>query len=384
MDLPLAGLILTENEEASDPGRFVALHAVAGQTLFEYQARIARACGVTHLVVLVDRMPAEFVAALDRLRGDGIDVDVARSMSDAADRFHPEEMVVVVAGGIVATRAVVERLTQHRAPLILTVPESSANSAYERIDAAHRWSGLALLTGAVVRKTASLIGDWTAGPTLLRVALQEGVRREQTEGVCLVASPEDARSISLQLLADGAQPAGIALDELLIDPLVTRVLPGIMSSRLPFEIIALAPWLFLLTALGAAAAGWMVAGFAFFILSSVPSVAARRMAHVSARQSASLTLFERLRLPGFGALAILLGWFQYAQGQGWGSLVLAAWAIIALFLQPPVARARWMADAGWAAMLLLAAVAAGQPLAGLGALVAHAVVTQFVMVRSVR
>jgi hypothetical protein len=384
IDLPLAGLILTEAEDGSDPDRLAALQAVAGQTLFEYQARIARACGVGHLVVLVDRMPAELVAALDRLRGDGVDVEVARSMADAADRFHPEEMVVVIAGGVVATRAVIERLTQHQAPLVLAVPEDPANSEFERIDATHRWSGLALLTGAVLRKTAGLIGDWTAGPTLLRVALQEGVRREQTEGVFLVRSPADAQSASLRLLSEGAEPAGIALDQLLIDPLVTRALPGIMSSRLQFDIIALMPWVLLLISLGTAAAGWVVAAFTFFVLSAIPTVAARRMAHVSARRSAALEMFERLRLPAFSALAIILGWNEYAQGRGWGSLVLAAWAIIALILQPPVPRARWMADAGWAALLLLAATAAGQPLAGLVALVAYSVVTQFVLVRSIR
>lgn len=384
VDLPLAGLILTDGEEGEDAGDLAALLPVAGQTLVEYQARIAVACGAGQLIVLVDRMPAELVAALDRLREDGIDIEVARSVADAADRVHPDEMVIVMAGGAVAPRSVVERLAKHEAPLIMSVPDAPELGGYERIDAHHRWTGLALVTGQLLRRTATIIGDWTLGPTLLRMALQEGVRREEAEGVSIVRNAGDARQVSLRLLAHDADGGAVAIDGLLINPLVTMALPWMMTRPLPFDVVALAPWLLVTLSLIASAVGWHAAAFGLFVLSAVPAVAARRMAGVAARRSRLLELFERARSPVFFGLLLLQGWALVQAGLGWGSLLLSTWAGIALLLQPSIRRSLWMADVGWAAVILLAAAVFGQPLAGLAVLVAYAVITQFLLVRAIR
>jgi hypothetical protein len=382
--LPLAGLILTDGEDGGDAARLAAVLPVAGQTLFEYQARVARACGVEHLIVLVNRMPAELIAALDRLREDGLEIDVARSVADAADRIHPEEMVVVVSGGVVAPRALVERLARHEAPLIMSMPDSPGHEAFERIDAHHLWTGLALVSGQLLRRTAAMIGDWTLGPTLLRMALQDGVRREEAQGVTLVRNIAEARQVSLRLLTDDADTGAVAIDGVLINPLVTRVLPWIMARHLPFDAVALAPWALSALALAAAAAGWHATGLGLFVSSAVPAVTARRMASVAARRSRVLEIFDRARLPIFCGLILLQGWALVQSGGGWGSLVLASWAGIALFLQPSTRRSRWMADAGWGALILLVATALGQPLGGLAILVAYAVITQFLLVRALR
>ena len=76
--MSLAGLILTDDDVLGGDAPARTLLPVAGQTLIEYQVRIARACGAAHIVVLVDRIPGALVSAFDRLRADGMDVDVAR------------------------------------------------------------------------------------------------------------------------------------------------------------------------------------------------------------------------------------------------------------------------------------------------------------------
>ena len=58
-----------------------------GQSLLEYQARQAAAAGARHNVILVERVPAALVAGIDRLKRDGLDVELARTVADAADRI---------------------------------------------------------------------------------------------------------------------------------------------------------------------------------------------------------------------------------------------------------------------------------------------------------
>jgi hypothetical protein len=380
---PLAGLILTDMD-GGDAASMAATLSVAGQTLLEYQARVARSCGVRHIVVLVEAMPAALVAALDRLRDDGIDIEIARTPADAADRIHPDELAVVMANGAVATRALVERLARHEAPVILTVADEAGHVRLERIDAHRRWSGLALLPGAVLRKTSALIGDWTYGPTLLRVALQAGIRQEEAERIDLVLNAEDARAASLRLLEGEGDSAAVALDALVVAPLVSRLLPAIMARPVPFEAVAALPVLMLAASLALAGFGWLLTGVSVFLLSAFPAVTGRRMSHVAARPSRGLDLFERLRLPAFALHLAIAGWLSMAAEPGWGSMALAAWAAIALLLQPAVARSMWMADAGWGGLVLAVGLAAGRPVVALAAIVVHAVVTQFMLVRALR
>ena len=72
------------------------------RTLVEHQARLAAAAGAGPIILLVERMPAALTAAVDRLRRDGLRVEVARGLADAVDRIHPDEALLVLADGCVA------------------------------------------------------------------------------------------------------------------------------------------------------------------------------------------------------------------------------------------------------------------------------------------
>jgi hypothetical protein len=378
--LPLAGLILTDDDNAA--GAVRALLPIAGQTLIEYQVRVARSCGVGHIVVLVDQLPSGLVEAFDRLRDEGIEIDIARDARDAADRIHPEEQVLVMAGGAVAGRAAIQKLAAHGAPVLLSVPEAGGNEHFERIDGSDRWSGVAIIEGRLVRDTAAILGDWTLGSTLLRIALQANTPLERSQDVMLVRDASDAAAASLSLLNAGNRTGKTAFSRLIVGPVVTRAMPWIMARHVPFEVMAILPLVVLGVAVLLAAVGWSGLGFGAFLLSAVPAVVAARMADIAARTSDALRWHWILHLPVLCGLLCWSGWLLMKAGIGWGALAVGGWGSVALLMQPEkMRRGNLMADADSAALTMFVAILAGQPLAGLLVVVGHAVATQFLMVR---
>lgn len=357
---------------------------LAGQTLIEYQARIARACGAGHIVVLVDNIPAALVAAFDRLRADGIDIDIARDAREAADRIHPEEQLLVMASGAVASRQIISDLSDSAAPVLITIEDAPATAHFERIDGMERWSGLALLNGDLLRQTAAMLGDWTLGPTLLRTALQKGVMRSRYEGsgLALVRNEREAQGVA-EAFAAGANGAGQGFWQTqVVAPLTQRILPLVLGRNVPVELVAVLPLVFLALSMVVAAVGWTSSSFGVFLLASFPAAAGQVMTDIAARPDKPLRWARDARLPVLLALLCLAGWTLDVSGAGWGAFVLGLWAGIALILQPRNGeRDAWMADADLVALELLMASLIGQTLFGLMIAVAHAVFSQFYLVR---
>lgn len=382
--MSLAGLILTDDDVLGGGASARTLLPVAGQTLIEYQVRIAHACGAAHIVVLVDRIPGALVSAFDRLRADGMDVDVARDAREAADRIHPDERLLVMAGGVVAGRAIVETLARRSEPTLLTLDDAPETGHFERIDGQDRWGGLALLNGQLLRATAAILGDWTLGPTLLRAALQEGVSRSRHEGggLALIQNERDAQAIA-HVLASGSGSGGMGFWQAqVIDPVVRRILPLLIGRNVRLAPMIALPIVLLGIALLAGGTGWIATSFGLFLVSGYPAAAAKIMADIAARPDRILRAAAEARTPVLLSLLAFAGWSLDLSGLGWGPLALGLWAGVALLLQPKTGtREFWHADADLIALELLVASLIGQPVFGLMVAVGHAVVTQFWLVR---
>jgi hypothetical protein len=378
--LPIAGLILTDDDASVPLGQRQALFSVVGQTLIEYQVRMARACGVGHIVVLVDEVPAGLVAAFDRLRAEGIDIDVARTATDAADRIHPDEQLLVMASGAVASRGNVARLVGETCPTLLTRADSPEVSHCERIDAQDRWSGLALLNGTLLRDTCAMLGDWTLGPTLLRCALQSGavLRRHDGEDVlALVQNEAAAADVSHALAAATMPQAHAGFAKWVIAPVAARLTPLLLARAVPLDLVAVLPLVLLATATLLCAMGLRASGFFLFLLSGFPAHSANVIALISARETPVLGLYAKAKAPLFCVLLLVTAW-HLTQGGGDGApIILALWASVTLLTLPRnVASPMWKADVEWLALELGLACAFGQIFAGLAIVVCHVVATQ--------
>lgn len=356
---------------------------IAGQTLLEYQVRLARACGGNHIVVLVEQLPAVMLSVFDRLRADGIDVDIAREPRDAADRIHPEEHVLLFAPGFVGSRRLLESLIARATPTLVTVPDQPAYGMFERVDATDRWSGLALLSGQLVRQTAAMIGDWSISSTLMRSALQsEAVRwrLEQPEDVTIVTDAAQAQAISTRLVRDFENCDQSPFVDIVAQPIANMLVPYLLAWAVPVELVALIPLIFAGMALFSAIIGWFTIGFLIFCFAVVIDRVSDAIMKISVRAEGGVDLFKYAKSIVLYIMLIFLGWSLSRSAGDWVSLLLVGWASSILILRAAaIERApKWYSSVESAGVIVTLALLFGMPIAGLVAVVSHALAGQIV------
>lgn len=379
-------------EEARGPGaRLRAELPFAGATLIDYQARQAAAAGAKHIVLLVERMPAALTAAIDRLKRDGVPVEVARSVQDAADHIHPEERLLVIGDGVIADNDTLGRIAAAPALTMLTLADSAASQHWERIDATRRWAGLALFNGALLRRTVEMLGEWDLQSTLLRRAVQAGAAGIDGE----------AGAVAPLLFIIEDEPTGQAIERALAERVILDS-PGWPDASL-FSPVArlLAPealmrgvggaWLrgggLLLSALALPFAlfGWFLGAALMLIFGAAVDSIGRHADALGLRHGKRETWWMRGRMALLAVALAIVPVRLIGDGGGWGHGVVAgavAGAMLALTLhglgQRPgtAARApRWIADADALVILFAAWVLFGQPGPGLGAIALYAFVS---------
>ncbi|MBA3730053.1 MAG: hypothetical protein H0W92_04530 [Sphingomonas sp.] len=328
--MALGALIGAYQED--EAGGLRALLPLAGQTLIEYQARCLAALGAAPILVLVDRLPIALNNAFERLRAQGIAVVAVSDAVEAASRFEAGTDVILLADGIAPDMSDVGRLGENESAggelaTILTVPDDDDHNGYERIDAAHRWAGLARLPATLVGATAAMIGDWDLQSTLLRRAVQSGARlvpAADGEGAGPFLAVGDAMAGFERRLLLASRGARDDLVSRYILPLVEEVATErLMETRLHPE------WLLRIAlglTLGAALAftrGWLWQGLVALLLATPLDLVARRIALLRLQPLSRSLPAQRMLWPAAGLALIALGWFEARHGGGSGAMVAA-------------------------------------------------------------
>ncbi len=341
--------LIAANEDADDgEGGLRALLPMAGRTIVEHQARRAIEAGASHIVIVAARVPAALSAAVERLRRDRIAVTVVRDAGEAADFFHPDEPVLLVADGLIAAPDCYSALADRVEPAILTVADEPENGRFERVDAANRWAGLAMTNASMVSATTAMLGDWDLQSTLMRRIVQDGADFVEIEGdsdspiadlVVLAESEKAARAARRVLLARLSSSRASWLDRFVFGPAVATLLPTLLDYRIESRWLRYA-------AIGATLfggiawwAGWLWTGLVLMLLAGPIEAAAERIAAAQLRSRAGSAVL-RVGLSALQGLAIV----------AFGRAEMAASGEIA-----------WLVGAGATALLLLFA----QTVAGL-------------------
>ncbi|MFC7537009.1 hypothetical protein ACFQPG_06465 [Sphingomonas sp. GCM10030256] len=322
--MALGALIAAYGED--DSGSLRALTPLAGRTLIEYQSRCAAAAGAAPVVVLVERVPVALAAAFDRLRSEGINVVPVTDGNEAAARFEPGAPILQIADGVAPGMALVERIAQAGERAIATVADDQAHEDFERLDASHRWAGLARVDGATLSSTAAMLGDWDLQSTLLRRTLQAGASlvpagQEATPFLAGAAADPAAFDRYLLVTSRGARrdwpsryllpiPEEFATEQLMRSP--------VRPEWLVFAALALT--------VGAALVftrGWLAAGLGMLVLAMPLDLIGERLATLRMRPLPARMLSRRLLWPACGLALLGLGWFETRHGGGWGALACA-------------------------------------------------------------
>jgi hypothetical protein len=366
----LAALIAAYHE-AEEPGAGLrATLPLAGRTLLERQARLAASAGADPIVVAVERVPPELLAAIDRLRGEGLKVVVARSAAEAADSVHPGDRLLLVGDGLVAGATHISRLTGLDGHAILTVPDVRVDDRYERIDAHSRWAGLALIDGDMLKRTAAMLRDWDLQSTLLRRAVQSGarqlaVRGEPADDQLIVAEcREDLDELQARIFEGAGAHRPDWVSRYLLAPVERAATRALMPSSVTPTALSLAAALLLLLGALAFAWNWLWLGMALILLATPLDGICERLAALRLQDGSGPSWWSYL-LPALSAAALLALAFALAATRGWGCAALAAAAIAFVVALRIEAEGKempgriWLAEPKGMAWLLLPFAAAG-------------------------
>ncbi|MEM8695155.1 MAG: hypothetical protein AAGE05_03930 [Pseudomonadota bacterium] len=285
--MAFAALIAAYQEAEEGEAGLRAMLPMAGRSLLEHQVRRAVAAGASHAVILVERVPAALSAALDRLKRDGITVQLARDPMDAADYFHPEENVLLVADGLVAAPDCFEAMAARLAPALLVVADTPENDEFERVDADNRWAGLALTTVDTVEATAQMLGDWDLQSTLMRRIVQTGadflpvdgeagVVIDASEAVLLAEGSERSRSAGRTMLRRNSLLADSWPERFLYGPAAARIAPMLLDRGVEALWLRIAALVFALAAAAAFWWGWLWVGLGLALIAGpIDAIAGR-------------------------------------------------------------------------------------------------------------
>ena len=322
--MALGALIGAYQED--DRGGLRALLPLAGRTLVEYQARCAAAAGAAPIVVLVERVPVALQEAFERLRQEGVTVVPVSDGNEAASRFEAGTLILEIADGIAPDIADINRLAELGEAAIATLPDDEAHAAYERIDGASRWAGIALIDASTLGSTAAMLGDWDLQSTLLRRAVQSGARLVRLDGPGggpLLADSADALGGFERrlLLASRGARRDIASRALLpvFEEFATERL---METRLKPDWLVAAALTLTLAAAFAFTRGWLWPALGLLLVSTPLDLVAARLATLRLKPLPRSLWTKRALWPAAGLALVALGWWGFRHGDGgWGALL---------------------------------------------------------------
>ena len=381
--MTLAALIAAYHEADEPEGSLRATLPLAGRTVVERQARLAAAVGADPIVILVERVPPELTAAIDRMRSEGISAAVARSAAEAAEAVHPDDRLLLMADGLSADESHVARLTSAGGPALLTMPDQLGDARYERIDADSLWAGLAIIDGDLLKRTAPQLGEWDLQSTLLRKAVQGGarhfaVRGEQSDdGLVMAERVEDLAEAEAAIVEGAGASRGSWISRYLLAP----VEQGLTRLLMPSSITP--GWLYVGAAvlIGLAgllfARGWLLSGMLLLLLSTPLDGASDRLALLRMQRSGAPDWWG-YTLPLIAGIALAALGYSLEEARGWGCLALVAATagfMIALYGETEGQEVRgqhWLAEPKGMAWLLLPFALTGNWATGIGALAAYA------------
>jgi hypothetical protein len=384
--------LIAASEMLADGDLLRALAPVAGETIVERQAARALDAGAETIFVVVASVPPLLSQALDRVRRRGAPVQMVRDAADMQSALQPTDRVLLVADGLVAPASHYKALATGSAPALLVTADTPLTQALERVDAAHRWGGLALVPASSVSELAALPGEWDMVLTLLRFAIQSGGSRLECEpalfgqGEISVVSDSATASQMERVGIQQVEYGGLGMGRSLITmPLVRLIGPALVRSP---RAIAAMPWLTGLAWMAAAssiALGHVVAAAVAGVLGSAGLSALRFMAAFRIENPG----LERLRMLFRTGSVVLLAALPWAAtlvsarpsapplAEVALGLCLAATILLARWLYGELASGRryhWLlpdGDQAWLALLISAPLGlatpamAALPLAGL-------------------
>ena len=341
--MSLAAIVFVRaDEEDAYAEPHTAAFAIAGQSLIEYQVRCANLAGAQHILLYVEQINSIILSMIDQLSADGIKLELVRTAIEAGDHIHPEELVLIIASDCVAEPALLSELAQHQTPCLIMLLDNADTQSFERIDATTRWSGLGLISGALLRETSADLGEWDFCSTLLRRGIQKNIDRQlidinQSDAAFAahVTDKTEADVFTKQLMRREKFSHNGLVEYFLWRPITKFSVPLLLKFRIEPVWFTAIVGLFGLLTLAVVWQGFAVLALLLFIISGFAVSLARRLRALSLHSAGRLQWLVQARVIIGGISLIIIAkhlmdsGFDYSFG--WGCLILSFWTLIEMF-----------------------------------------------------
>lgn len=285
--MPFAAVISATLPTRDDQQVLRAKLNFAGQALFEYQARQAAEAGAAHVVILVPAVTPDLSRAVDRLSADGISVALVRDLVALGREVGPGRDILLVADGAIIGQPFYVAMAAREGAAVLVTEDSSPAAAFERIDANHRWAGLARLTPDMLFSTLDMLGDWDLQSTLVRQAVQASAPRILVSAqsvidgdVALVENQQGADFLAKNIVSSGrmatAHSGSGLIERYVMFPIAAMVAPSLLRQQLTPEPIQIGAMALAVLGLVSAQLGWFGIALTTFLFALL-------VAHISSQ-----------------------------------------------------------------------------------------------------
>lgn len=272
---------------------------ILGRSLLDQQLRLLRETGHDPVVLLAPG--GEAIPPCDRTG-----VRLARSAAEGAAALEAADAVTLLGHGVLMAPSLLSDGARDAESLLVR----PSCAGWERIDGERGWAGALVLPTSVVRGALLDLGDWDVQATLLRVAVQRGVRQHRV-GSDEVAHGFNGGGAAVLMAADAERRA--ARDDGLVSRPVQRFLRPLAielahRSTVPLAEMALA--LSTGASVIAAVIAMPVVAFALGLLATVMlslTLAERRLRRVGEDDVRALSLLALASLPVLSAWAVVGG-----------------------------------------------------------------------------
>ncbi len=257
-----AAQVLADDVDAWGMPVLCALLPMAGMTVLEQQAERARAAGIQSMLVLVDGVPPALAEVCDRIRARGMAVELVRDSQDVLRTAAAAGQLVLIADGMVAGAQAWQAIAGASGQALLVTADVGVTQHLERIDAAARWAGLALIPASALPALADAPAQWDPQLLLLRHAIQAGAQRIACDpalfvsgAMALAQSSGTAQDVGTRLLAESSAAETGLLDHSVLGPVVRLTAGPLLRRQSSGKVARVAVFLFAGLAAALALAG---------------------------------------------------------------------------------------------------------------------------------
>ncbi len=152
------------------------LARIGGRTVLQNQLQYALAAGCERIACLSHDLPSELIALQHEAERGGAQFQCIRDVKPLSGMVTASDEVLVIGDGL-AFNAGQASAPDRSGSWIASFPaEEGLAAGFERIDRDRSWAGIMKIPGALVEKLAEFPSDIDVQSSLLRLALQNGVK----------------------------------------------------------------------------------------------------------------------------------------------------------------------------------------------------------------